>query len=151
MLLWMISNMRYLSRSHHCAKYHIHICYVFYFGNFCSNSSHLWMEDFRHSTLCAPLHLDWTVKGKQETLWNEMEKFQWSLKNGEIEDVKRFVEEDGVDVNMVRLTVSYHLESFLVAFRPRQGCILYNVEKSLIYLPPGLWFSTPSSKLFTQF
>ena len=30
-----------------------------------------------------------------------MEKFQWSLKNGEIEDVKRFVEEDGVDVNMV--------------------------------------------------
>lgn len=29
-----------------------------------------------------------------------MEKFQWSLKNGEIEDVKRFVEEDGVDVNM---------------------------------------------------
>lgn len=32
-----------------------------------------------------------------------MEKFQWSLKNGEIEDVKRFVEEDGVDVNMVGL------------------------------------------------
>ena len=33
---------------------------------------------------------------------NKMEKFQWSLKNGEIEDVKRFVEEDGVDVDMVR-------------------------------------------------
>ena len=30
-----------------------------------------------------------------------MEKFQWSLKNGEIDDVRRFVEEDGVDVNMV--------------------------------------------------
>ena len=30
-----------------------------------------------------------------------MEKFQWSLKNGEMEDVKRFVEEDGADVNMV--------------------------------------------------
>lgn len=29
-----------------------------------------------------------------------MEKFQWSLKNGEMEDVKRFVEEDGADVNM---------------------------------------------------
>lgn len=29
-----------------------------------------------------------------------MEKFEWSLKNGEIDDVRRFVEEDGVDVNM---------------------------------------------------
>jgi len=28
-----------------------------------------------------------------------MEKFKWSLKNGEIDDVKRFVEEDGADVN----------------------------------------------------
>jgi len=28
-----------------------------------------------------------------------MEKFKWSLKNGEMDDVKRFVEGDGVDVN----------------------------------------------------
>ena len=30
-----------------------------------------------------------------------MEKFKWSLKNGEMDDVKRFVEGDGVDVNAV--------------------------------------------------
>ena len=41
------------------------------------------------------------LKKNKQKQTKKMEKFKWSLKNGERDDVKRFVEGDGVDVNAV--------------------------------------------------